>query len=208
MKMADLFLNKFFSYFPKMKKKAFSDLTKEEIGKLFPIEISPYDSNWPKLYEQEKQLIEKEVNPSLFSRIEHFGSTSVPGLSAKNTIDILLAVEFEDNSSHRIIEQMQKIGYDFNWQNEGAYTHMVFIKGYDPENLKQQTYHIHAAPESHNLWNRIHFRDYLIKHPEVAKRYEELKKSLANKYKHERVAYRIAKTDFVKEITDKSLLDL
>ena len=89
MKMADLFLNKFFSYFPKMKKKAFSDLTKEEIGKLFPIEISPYDSNWPKLYEQEKQLIEKEVNPSLFSRIEHFGSTSVPGLSAKNTIDIL-----------------------------------------------------------------------------------------------------------------------
>ena len=191
-----------------MKKKALSDLTKEEFGQLFPIEISPYDSNWPKLYEEERQLIKQNVNSSLFFRIEHFGSTSVPGLSSKNTIDILLAVEFEDNSNNEIIEQMQKIGYEFNWQNEGANTHMVFIKGYDPENPKQQKYHVHAAPESHILWNRIHFRNYLIKHSDVAQRYEELKKSLANTYKHERVAYRIAKTDFVKEITDKSLLDL
>jgi len=190
-----------------MKKSAFSDLTKEEIGRLFPIEISPYDPIWPRLYEEERQIIEKNINPSLYSRIEHFGSTSVPGLSSKNTIDILMAVEFEDNSSHEIIEQMKKIGYEFNWQNEGGNTHMVFIKGYDPDKPKQQTYHIHAAPENHSLWNRIHFRNYLIKYPEVARRYEELKKSLASKFKHERVAYRIAKTEFVKEITDKSLLE-
>ncbi|RYE27379.1 MAG: GrpB family protein [Sphingobacteriaceae bacterium] len=191
-----------------MKKKVLSDLTKEEIGHLFPIEISQYDSNWPKLYEEERQLIEKNIDPTLFSRIEHFGSTSVPGLSSENTIDILMAVEFEDTSTHEIIEQMKKIGYEFNWQNEGANNHMVFIKGYDPEDPKQQTYHIHAAPENHSLWNRIHFRNYLITHPEVAQVYEELKKSLANKYKHERVEYRIAKTEFIKEITDKSLLEL
>ncbi|MCX2478189.1 GrpB family protein [Pedobacter sp. MC2016-15] len=188
--------------------KTLSDLTAEEIGQLFPIEISPYDPNWPKLYEEERQLIEKNIPPSLFFRIEHFGSTSVPGLSSKNTIDILMAVEFESTTEHEIIEPMKKIGYDFNWQNEGANTHMVFIKGYDPNNPKQQTYHIHAAPESHSLWNRIHFRDYLIKHPETAKDYEDLKKTLADKHKHERVAYRIAKTEFVKEITDKCLLDL
>ena len=191
-----------------MKKKALSDLTKEQIGQLFPIEISQYNSNWPKLYEEERQLIEKNINPTLFSRIEHFGSTSVPGLSSKNTIDILMAVEFGDTSNHEIIEQMKKIGYDFNWQNEGANTHMVFIKGYDPDDPSQQTYHIHAAPENHSLWNRIHFRNYLITHPEVAHAYEVLKKSLANKYKYERVAYRIAKTEFIKEITDKSLLEL
>ena len=130
-----------------MKKKALSDLTKEQIGQLFPIEISQYDSNWPKLYEEERQLIEKNIDPTLFSRIEHFGSTSVLGLSSKNTIDILMAVEFADTSNHEIIEQMKKIGYDFNWQTEGANTHMVFIKGYDPDDPKQQTYHIHAAPE-------------------------------------------------------------
>ena len=63
-----------------------------------------------------------------------------------------MEVEFEANSSHEIIEQMQKIGYDFNWQ---------------------QTYHFHAAPENHSLWHRIHFRNYLIK-LEIAQRYEEL----------------------------------
>ncbi len=48
----------------------------------------------------------------------------------------------------------------------------------------------------------------MIKYPEAEQRYEELKKSLANQYKHDRVADRIAKTNFVKKITDKSLLDI
>jgi GrpB-like predicted nucleotidyltransferase (UPF0157 family) len=186
-------------------KKKLSDLTKEEIGKLFPIEISQYDTNWPNVYEAERERIEKNITPTLFSRIEHFGSTSVPGLSSKNTIDILMAVEFDDTQNHELIEQMKNIGYDFNWQNEGENPHMVFVKGYDPENPKQQTYHIHAAPQDHILWNRIHFRNYLIAHPQVAKAYEDLKRSLADKYKHERVEYRIAKTEFINEFTKKSL---
>ena len=189
-----------------MEKKTLRDLTSEEIGHLFPIEISPYDTKWPKLFEQEKQFIEKNINPALFSRIEHFGSTSVPGLSSKDTIDILMAVEFKDGQTCEIIEQMKNIGYDFNWQNEGLSPHMVFVKGYDLDEPKQQTFHIHAAPEDHGLWNRIHFRNYLIQYPKVARAYEELKISLANKHKYERVEYRIAKTDFIKEITDKSLL--
>jgi GrpB-like predicted nucleotidyltransferase (UPF0157 family) len=188
-----------------MKKKALSDLSKEEIGQLFPIEISEYDTNWPIVYEAERVRIENNITSTLFSRIEHFGSTSVPGLSSKNTIDILMAVEFEDGQNHELIEQMKNIGYEFNWQNEGANPHMVFVKGYDPERPKQQTYHIHAAPEDHILWNRIHFRNYLIAHPEVAKAYEDLKRSLADKYKHERVEYRIAKTEFINEVTKKSL---
>ncbi|MGA9651077.1 GrpB family protein [Pedobacter sp.] len=92
--------------------------------------------------------------------------------------------------------------------NEGTNTNMIFIKGYDLENPKQQTYHVRAAPETHSLWERLHFRNYLIKYPEAEQRYEELKKSLANQYKHDRVADRIAKTNFVKKITDKSLLDI
>jgi GrpB-like predicted nucleotidyltransferase (UPF0157 family) len=188
-----------------MKKKVLSDLTKEEIGKFFPIEISQYDTNWPNVYEAERARIEKNITPTLYSRIEHFGSTSVPGLSSKNTIDILMAVEFDDTQNHELIEQMKNIGYDFNWQNEGGNPHMVFVKGYDPEKPKQQTYHIHAAPQDHILWNRIHFRNYLIAHPQVAKAYENLKRSLADKYKHERVEYRIAKTEFIDEFTKKSL---
>jgi GrpB-like predicted nucleotidyltransferase (UPF0157 family) len=191
-----------------MKKKVLGDLTKEEIGQLFPIEISPYDTNWPIIYEAERERIEKNISPALFSRIEHFGSTSVPGLSSKNTIDILMAVEFDDTQNNELIEQMKNIGYDFNWQKESKNPHMVFVKGYDSEKPKQQTYHIHAAPEDHIVWNRIDFRNHLIAHPEVAKAYEDLKRSLADKYKHERVDYRIAKTEFINEFTKKSLPEI
>jgi len=72
-----------------MKEKTLQDLTKEEIGQLFPIKIDPYSKNWPDVFEKEKNLITDTLEPGLFSRIEHFGSTSVPGLSAKDTIDIL-----------------------------------------------------------------------------------------------------------------------
>ncbi|HTD41904.1 MAG TPA: GrpB family protein [Mucilaginibacter sp.] len=187
-----------------MKDKSLKDLTKQEIGYLFPVEISPYNNDWPQLYEMEKKLIADTLEEGMTSRIEHFGSTSVPGLSSKDTIDILMEVEFEEDKNQRLIEFMKRLSYDFNWQNEGNHSHMIFLKGYDLSGQKQQTFHIHAGPKDHPIWDRLYFRDYLIKHPEIAMEYETLKKKLAEKYKHDRVAYRVAKTEFVKEITDKA----
>jgi GrpB-like predicted nucleotidyltransferase (UPF0157 family) len=187
-----------------MKEKKLEDLTKEEIGHLFPIEISAYDKEWPELFEREKCLIIETLPEVLFSRIEHFGSTSVPGLSAKNTIDMLLEVEFEETKNEQLILFLQGIGYQFNWQNEGNEPHMVFAKGYNPSNPGQQTYHIHAGPKQHPIWDRILFRDYLIVHQEIAHAYEELKQRLAAAFKHDRVGYRIAKTTFIQEVTNKA----
>lgn len=187
-----------------MEEKNLKDLTREEIGRLFPIEISTYSNNWPALFNTEKELLVKTLDPTLFSRIEHFGSTSIPGLSAKNTIDILMGVEFEETTTQRLIEQMKPLGYDFNWQTEGEHTHMIFVKGYNIYSPIDQTYHIHAGPKGHIIWDRLIFRDYLIAHPQVAKAYQNLKLKLADKYRYERVAYRIAKTDFVKEITERA----
>ncbi|SFS93169.1 GrpB family protein [Mucilaginibacter polytrichastri] len=187
-----------------MMEKRLQDLSKEEIGQLFPVEISPYSKNWPDLFEKEKNLITDTLEPGLFSRIEHFGSTSVPGLSAKDTIDILMEVDFEETKNQKLIQQLQTLGYEFNWQNEGRDPHMVFVKGYNISSPKDQTYHIHAGPQNHPLWDRLLFRDYLIENPQTAKEYEQLKRKLSANFKHERVAYRIAKTEFVKEVTDKA----
>jgi GrpB-like predicted nucleotidyltransferase (UPF0157 family) len=187
-----------------MKEKTLQDLTKEEIGHLFPIEISSYNKKWPLLFEIEKKLITDTLSAELFSRIEHFGSTSVPGLAAKDTIDILMEVEFDEGKNQKMIELMKCLSYEFNWQTEGANTHMVFVKGYNIMSPKGQTYHIHAGPKDHPLWDRIFFRDYLIDHPETAREYEELKLRLANKFKHDRVGYRVAKAEFVKEVTDEA----
>ena len=191
-----------------MKEKTLQDLTKEEIGQLFPIEMSPYSKNWPDLFEKEKNLITDTLEPGLFSRIEHFGSTSVPGLSGKDTIDILMGVDFEETKNQKLIEHMKTLGYEFNWQNEGSHPHMVFVKGYNISSPKDQTYHIHAGPQNHPLWDRLLFRDYLIKNPQTAKEYEQLKLKLSANFKHERVAYRIAKTEFVKEVTDRAKQEL
>ncbi|HVS94047.1 MAG TPA: GrpB family protein [Mucilaginibacter sp.] len=187
-----------------MKEKTLPDLTKEEIGCLFPIEISLYNTQWPQLFEKEKKLITDTLQAGMFSRIEHFGSTSVPGLSSKDTIDILMEVDFEEEKNQKLINLMKSLSYEFNWQNEGPRPHMVFVKGYNISSPKEQTYHIHAGPKDHPVWDRILFRDYLIKHPETAREYEQLKLKLAEEFKHERVAYRIVKTEFVNEITEKA----
>jgi len=191
-----------------MREKTLQDLSKEEIDRLFPIEISPYNKGWPKLFAEEKRLIQDTLEPGLVYRIEHFGSTSVPGLSSKDTIDILMEVEFDDIKSARLIAIMKTLSYEFNWQNEGSQSHMVFVKGYNLLSPKMQTYHIHAGPKEHPIWDRIPFRDYLIAHPETAKAYEQLKIQLAKDFKHERVAYRIAKTEFIKAVTDKAKIAL
>lgn len=187
-----------------MKEKTLHDLSKEEIGRLFPIEISSYNTDWPHLFEKEKKLITDTLETGMFSRIEHFGSTAVPGLSSKDTIDILMEVDFEEEKNQKLINLMKGLSYDFNWQNEGPHPHMVFVKGYNILSPKAQTYHIHAGPKDHPLWDRILFRDYLIKHQDTAKAYEQLKQKLANEFKHDRVAYRVAKTEFVMEITGKA----
>ena len=46
------------------------------------IDIVPYDPNWPKLFKEEETFLKNKF-PRIIKRIEHFGSTAVPGLSAK-----------------------------------------------------------------------------------------------------------------------------
>ena len=187
-----------------MSKRVLQDLSKEEIGQLFPIEISAYKDDWPKLFEEERNLINGAVEPGLFSRIEHFGSTSIPGIHAKDTIDILMQVEFDELDNEKLIEQMKALGYAFNWQHEGLNKHMIFVKGYNIDSPKDQTYHIHAGPKTNTIWDRLLFRDYLIKHPDVARAYEELKLKLVAEFRHDRVGYRVAKTEFVNRVTEQA----
>lgn len=120
---------------------------------------------------------------------------------------MLMEVEFEESNNKKLIEQMKTLGYEFNWQNEGPHTHMVFVKGYNIYSPKDQTYHIHAGPKANPIWDRLLFRDYLINHPDVAKAYEELKLQLVDNFKHDRVGYRVAKAEFVGEITEKAKLE-
>ncbi|RZK13404.1 MAG: GrpB family protein [Flavobacterium sp.] len=183
--------------------KNITDLSKEEIAIMFPVQLSSYKIEWKDIYEKERQYIVEALSNKII-RIAHFGSTAIPNLTAKNTIDILVEIAEADFLNEQIIESLKSLEYDYILQNEGQHQHMIFVKGYSAAGEKGQTFHIHMGPKQHPIWDRIFFRDYLIEKKAIAKAYEDLKLKLAEKYKYDRVGYRVAKTEFVIRTTEEA----
>ncbi len=183
-------------------KQNLDSLTKEELGRLFPIEIVPPNAKWAELFDKEKKIIIDALGKQTALKVEHFGSTAVTGLSAKPTIDILVEIKSTPDLKDLIIEKMKNIKYHFIWRTDFGPPYMMFVKGYTSSGTKGQTYHIHIVPKDHTLWDAIYFRDYLKQHTETAKEYEKLKYQLASKYKNDREAYTTAKTEFIIRVTE------
>ncbi len=181
--------------------KLLSEMNSKELGKLFPIIISEYNPQWPRLYLIEKDIIEKAVGILNIIRISHFGSTSVPNLHAKPTIDILLEV-YENTDSEKLVHNLEGIGYIYSPQPNNPAPHMMFMKGYKTNGFKGQAYHVHVRYPGD--WDELYFRDYLIAHPDTAQKYQQLKLRLKERFEFDRDGYTSAKGDFIKEITKKA----
>lgn len=170
----------------------------EELGELFPIIISEPDCNWITLFQKEEKKIRKALGKQNIIRIEHIGSTAVPNLKAKPTIDILLEVPVSIDKEF-VVEKLKKLDYHYIPKPENPAPHMMFAKGYTPTGFKGQAYHIHVRYSGD--WDELYFRDHLKLHPEVAGEYGELKIRLSMEYKNNREEYTDKKSDFVKRIT-------
>lgn len=87
------------------------------------ITIVPYNPIWPKLFEQESENIKKVFDDSRLVSIRHYGSTSVPGMTAKPIVDILVGVsEFYISDQEK--SDLQQLGYDYigkAWTNQRFY---------------------------------------------------------------------------------------
>lgn len=167
-----------------------ANLTTEELGRLFPINIVAYDKKWKDIFLNEAKLIRQTLGQEIALRIEHFGSTAIEGLSAKPTVDILVEIpSLTDELKETIIQKMTQLGYNFIWRSDDQTPYMNFVKGYTIDGFKGQVFHIHMGDRTHCLWDRIYFRDYLLKNKDVANEYEQLKKLLADKHKFDREAY-------------------
>lgn len=163
--------------------------------------IVPYDSEWPRLFEREAENLRSKLPGSLIARIEHFGSTAVPGLAAKPVVDILVEVRSLEETKRLIVPLLEAAGYDYFWRTDTAPPYAWFIKR---NCAGQRTHHLHMVEADSTLWERLYFRDYLREFPDEAKRYEELKRSLAEQYPHDRVAYTQGKTEFIVALTEKA----
>jgi GrpB-like predicted nucleotidyltransferase (UPF0157 family) len=170
---------------------------KEEVG------VVPYDPRWPEIFEQERVHLLSCIPTDLIERIEHFGSTAVPGLSAKPIVDILVEVTSLEETKKRIVPILEEQGYEYfwrpSWGDDTPPYYAWFIKR---DKNGNRTHHIHMVEKDFEHWERLFFRDYLIEHPDTAREYGELKEKLSKAHHNNRVVYTEAKTRFIKTITE------
>jgi GrpB-like predicted nucleotidyltransferase (UPF0157 family) len=171
------------------------------------VAIVPYDPRWPELFRREKEHLLSCLPAELIRRVEHFGSTAVPGLAAKPVVDVLVEVSDLQPTRTRIAPLLESQGYDYFWRpthgDDGPPFYAWFIKR-DPS-TGTRTHHIHMVEAGFiGHWDRLLFRDYLIEHPRVAREYEDLKLRLASAYPNDRVAYTKGKTEFILRVTEQA----
>ncbi len=169
------------------------------------VEVAPYDPRWPERFERERDHLRASLPSDLVGRIEHFGSTAVPGLCAKPVVDMLVEVRDLGEARTRIAPVLEARGYDYFWRptwgDDTPPFYAWFIKR---DGAGRRTHHIHMVEADFEHWDRLLFRDYLVKHPDVARDYGALKERLARDHVDDRVAYTKAKTAFIEEVTERA----
>ncbi|URQ60020.1 GrpB family protein [Pantoea alhagi] len=152
--------------------------------------VVPYDDKWPEMFEAESLLI-KTLLGGVAKSIHHIGSTSVPGLSAKPVIDILLEVS-DINELDTYNSAMTRAGYVARGEN-GISGRRYFIKGGD-----QRSHQVHAfAVGDMQVVRHLAFRDYLRKNRVIAGESAEIKLSAALLSKNDVHRYSALKANFI-----------
>ncbi len=161
------------------------------------IYLVDYDSAWPGKFQEFATWLRERLGSDIALRIEHYGSTAIPGMSAKPVIDVLVEIPSFAEAKQRAVPLFNNELWEYWWFSD----HIFFLKRNAP--MGQRVLHLHMAPAGHKIWEGVAFRDFLRRHPEEARRYASLKKKLAAELGYDREAYTQAKTDFVKEILSK-----
>ena len=128
--------------------------------------------------------------------MEHYGSTSVPGIKAKPIIDILAGIgRLEDGPS--LIGPLAALGYDYVG-DKVVPGHHIYGKGVE------RTHLLHVVEYGSTIWTEaLRFRDALRDDPALAREYEALKIALSEKYGERRADYTAAKASFIQSVLDR-----
>jgi len=166
----------------------------EREGRSRAFEIEPYDPGWPGRFETESARVEAALGDEIV-RVEHVGSTAVPGLAAKPVVDIQVSVRSMVPRA-AYAEPLVHLGYRWAldpWTDE----HECFSRDEDG----RRAFHIHVCGQGTG-WERRHlgFRDWLRGHPEDAAAYERLKRDLAERHPRDTYTYADEKSAFIREV--------
>jgi GrpB-like predicted nucleotidyltransferase (UPF0157 family) len=162
------------------------------------VEVIKYNKKWINSFKTEKIVLNKIFQDNIIN-IHHIGSTSIPGLSAKPIIDILIEVKdiLEVGSKNN---EMIKQGYK-PYGEYGIKNRRFFSK-----DRNKKAYHVHIFQEKdNNIIRHLAFRDYLKHNNFRLKEYEKLKINLAKKYSNDIDSYCKGKDSLIKEIEKEAL---
>jgi GrpB-like predicted nucleotidyltransferase (UPF0157 family) len=141
-------------------------------GSVQRVSVVSYDASWPARYERESKRVLAALG-SLALDIEHIGSTSIDGVAAKPTIDILVGAHGLEIPTH-VMNQMAQVGYEYRGEL-GVPGRRYFRKG----DRYPRDFNVHIVVWRERLWNDyLAFRDYLRDYPERAQEYSDLKQQI------------------------------
>ncbi len=161
--------------------------------------LAPYDPRWAETAAAEARRISAAIGLSLM-RVEHIGSTAIPGMAAKPTVDLMPVVASE-NDLDTCRAPMEALGY--LWRGEYG------IPGRRYSVLEQsgkRLFHVHIFAEGNESIARHQaFRDYLRAHRDEALAYEAVKRAAAAAHPWNSMAYNDHKSDWVRACQQRAL---
>jgi GrpB-like predicted nucleotidyltransferase (UPF0157 family) len=161
-----------------------------------PVEVVPYDERWPGLFARWRQRLEKALGGAA-ARIEHVGSTAVPGLPAKPVVDVLVGIADVENED-AYVPAIESLEVALRSREPG---HRYFRPAGDRPRIVQ----IHVC-NAGGEWERerLLFRDYLRADGAAREAYARLKQELADSYRDDRLAYNEGKTAFILDTLEEA----
>lgn len=176
--------------------------TKKEVKLIIekePVIIKPYDPEWAEMYERLRTRLIHHVGGQVI-RVDHIGSTAVPGLAAKPVIDVQISI-VDLHSMDDFKMRMISMGFVFREDNPDL------TKRYFREAVGMERTHIHVREKG--SWSEqfnLLFRDYLRAHEQDCNEYAAIKNQLAQEHRTDRERYVEGKTDIIWAIMKKANL--
>lgn len=166
-----------------------------------PIVVAPYSEEWPLQFAEVHSELLRTFSPHHIA-VEHIGSTSVPGLSAKPVIDVLAGAD-SVRAIEQKIEVLERIGYKYVARYEDAFPmRRYFVRAAD----SSSRVNLHAVVFGSQFWvEHLAFRDALRSNPSLVSQYQELKERLAVTFKDDRQSYTEGKATFIQAVIASAL---
>jgi GrpB-like predicted nucleotidyltransferase (UPF0157 family) len=167
------------------------------------LEVVAYDPGWPAAFEAEAARLRAALG-TLAMRIDHNGSTAIPGLGAKPIIDIQISVAaLQPLPAYG--GSLEAIGYTHVPHSDDSFCPFFHRPGQWPH-----SHHVHVVERGGREERRtLAFRDYLREHLAAAREYEHLKRATAARLEagdaESRERYAQAKTDFIERVVGLAL---